>query len=155
MREKMFVKKILYLFLAIVFVCLLGCSGSAGVQKAISLNITPDQRVNQGRPFYIAVLPTNKRDFLITGYDDISSKVMHQSKDKRLLAFQVIFPGRKDKIVLYANKNVSLGVYALFTHPSDQWKILLLKPLKENYDITLRDEKVVLSKKSTHWWDIF
>ena len=147
-----------YLIIGLVLsVFLIGLSGCAGkgssVEQAISLNITPYKNANLGEPFYIAIYSTNREQFLTTSYFDITSKVFKTNQNKNLLTFQLILPGKNKKISIYTQKDNSLGVYALFTHPSDQWKVLLVKPLKEKYNIILKKNSIVLKTEKKHWWD--
>ncbi len=140
--------------LSILLIGLVGCAGKgSGVEQIVSLNIKPYKNANLGEPFYIAVYSTNREQFLTTSYFDITTKLFKDNQNKNLLSFQLILPGESKKISIYTQKNNSLGIYALFTHPSDQWKLLLVKPLKSKYNIVLKKNSIFLTTETKHWWN--
>lgn len=149
-------KKVTYLFLlgGFLLVGLLACAGeNSSVEQIISLKINSSKNANQGEPFYIAIYSTNREQFLTTSYFDITNQIFKNNKSKNLLSFQLILPGEEKDISLTTQNNTSLGIYALFTHPSEQWKLLLIKPLKSKYKIILKGNSIFLKKEDEHWWN--
>jgi len=148
--------KILYIVLLASFLvtALIGCAGKGNsIEQLVSLNIKSTPNANLGEPFYIAIYSTNREQFLTTSYFDVTSKIFKTNQNKKLLSFQLILPGENKNISIYTQRDNSLGIYALFTHPSDQWKVLLVKPLQEKYNIILEKNSIVLKTEKKHWWD--
>ena len=117
--------------------------GSSGCFfKHITLTVRSDVDANNGQPVYLLVRSVTAKEFLTESYQDIAGKVFVDT-DPSILAYQVILPGQKQKIKIEEPGDAPLGVYCLFTEPSDQWKMMLPQPLHFRYQITLEEDRIV------------
>ena len=119
---------------------LLGSSGC--FFKHITLTVRSNINTNKGQPVYLLVRSVTAKEFLTESYQDIAGKLFADT-DPSVLAYQVILPGQKQKIKIEEPGNAPLGVYCLFTEPSDQWKMMLPHPLHFRYQITLEEDRIV------------
>lgn len=139
---------VLVFFLAAIL--LLGSAVGCGWRKPpkpemITFHFKPDDTTNDGQPVYVVIRTVNKKQFLIEDYDEIANAVYADPPDKNLLAWHTLLPGKKEKIQVEKPEDAAIGVYALFTKPGENWKVMLKTPLESKYKLML-NQNVLRSK---------
>jgi hypothetical protein len=128
-----------------------GCGSKAVPKEQVTFYITPDESVNDQRPVYLVIRKVNKKNFLTENYDDIADIVYAEPPDESLLGWHILMPGQNEKILVTKPDTLSIGVYVLFTHPGEKWKMLLEKPLESEYKITIKKNALEEYRKGLLW----
>jgi hypothetical protein len=101
-----------------------GCSSTE-----MTLGITAKGDVNGGRPFYAVVRAVDQGTHVTDTYESIAGKVFANPPDPTVIKTAVIYPGVEQQLKFKKPEGLPVGVYFLFTSPSDKWKILRPQPL--------------------------
>jgi hypothetical protein len=129
-----------------------GCGGAKAVPKEqVTFFVAPDKSINDERPVYIVIRKVNKKNFLTESYDNIVDMVYAEPPDESLLSWHILMPGQNEKILVTKPDKLSIGVYVLFTHPGEKWKMLLEKPLKSEYKIDIKKNVLEEYRKGLLW----
>ena len=141
------------LVLLLIMGSLCGCAGNKiMLQKKITFSIMPDESSNNKRPLYVVIRKVNKKSFLIEDYDEIADLVYIDPPDESLLAWHVILPGKKEDIKVEIPGKTDVGIYAMFTQPEENWKIMLERPFWEEYEIIIQDNQIGYRKVKNGFW---
>jgi predicted component of type VI protein secretion system len=143
---------LLVLFLLVVIGGLSGCGKSSTVKtEQILFNIATDSRINDERPVYIVIRKVNRTTFQIDDYDCISDMVYASPQNESLLAWQMLMPGKKEKIRITKPDKSDIGVYVLFINPGENWKLMLEAPLKSEYQLKVKNNELEEFTKGFLW----
>ena len=129
-----------------------GCGGKPLLQSRVTFSITPDPGINNGQPLYVLIRKVNKKNFLIQDYDEIADLVYADPPDESLLGWQAILPGKKEEIKIETPNESDIGIYALFTRPDENWKLMIQRPLGSKYDIIVQDTGMKWAKGGFWAW---
>ena len=146
-------KLFVFFFLLALLGAAAGCASTKTHTPHITFFIQADDSANNEQPFYILFRSVSERNFLTESYQQVAGLVFANTSDENILGRQVIMPGNKREIIVEEPLKDPVGVYCLFTKPSDQWKILLKKPLASKYDIRLEKNRILQKKRG--FWNIF
>lgn len=124
-----------------------GCSPKHITPPRIELTIKSNAETNNGQPFYIVIRSVNAKEFLTNSYQKIVRMIFADSPDPSFLYACAILPGKKVVVTVEKPNQTSLGVYALFTQPGNQWKRLFPQPLSSEYDIVLEKNTIKCKKE--------
>lgn len=141
--------------LALIMVagCLCGCGGKKALSHSrVTFTVTPEPGINDAQPFYVVIREVNKKSFLMENYDKIADSVYADPPDKSLLGSQVILPGKTEVIKVAIPSESDIGIYALFTRPGENWKIMITKPLGSKYDIVVQNTGMEHAKGGFWAW---
>ncbi|OPY10243.1 MAG: hypothetical protein A4E66_01593 [Syntrophus sp. PtaB.Bin001] len=143
---------LMLLFLLPLIGGLYGCGKSSAVKNdQILFNIAADSRINDERPVYIVFRKVNRTIFQIDDYDCISDMVYANPPNETLLAWQMLMPGKKEKIKITKPDKSDIGVYVLFINPGQNWKLMLEAPLKPEYQLKVKNNELEESTKGFLW----
>ena len=78
---------------------------------------------NAGRPFFVIVQATDAKAFLTITYDEAAALIM--DRDESVLAAELVYPGQVQFLRVRAPDKKDVAVYALFTEPGKDWKVLV------------------------------
>jgi hypothetical protein len=120
-------------------------------KEQVTFHIAPNASVNNQRPVYIVFRKVNTKNFLTESYDNIADMVYADPPDESLLAWHILMPGQNEKVLVTKPDKLSLGVYVLFTQPGEKWKMLLEKPLKSEYKISIQKNVLEEYRKGILW----
>ena len=133
--------------LLLIIGSLAGCAG-----KRITFRIVPDERANNAQPLCVVIREVNKKSFLIEDYDKIADLVYTDPPDESVLAWHVVLPGKKEAIKVKRPGDVDVGIYAMFTSPEEEWKIMLEQPLGSKYELIIQDNSLRYRKRGFWTW---
>ena len=130
-----------------------GCGGKKPLfQSRITFTVTPDPGINNEQPFYVVIREVNKKSFLIEDYNEIADLVYADPPDESLLGWQAILPGKKEEMKVETPNDSDIAIYALFTRPAGNWKIMVTRPLGSKYDIAVQDTGMIHAKGGFWAW---
>jgi hypothetical protein len=119
-------------FVGALLVAVSGCSS-----PSCDLVVESTAETNGGKPFYAVVRAVEQATFVTDGYDSIAARVFANPPDPTVLSSDVIYPGIKAKLTFKKPDGGTVGVYFLFSQPSERWKISKVQPLPNTIDIGL------------------
>jgi len=110
-----------------------GCSHQEAATVPQSLVFRPQATSNNGRPVYVLIRVVSENEFLTDSYRKIAGLVYPSSTDPSVLGVALVWPEREQTLKVEVPKGKAVGIYAMFTRPGDQWKMLLGEPGKYVY----------------------
>ena len=127
-----------------------GCGGSrtAPVPIPMDLYVEVNNSANDGEVFYMVVRTITDKQFMIDSYQDVAGLAFADPPDPSVLGTFALFPGKNQKFRVAKPLRDSLGLYFLFTKPSDQWKNIEDQPLAKGYRVFLGKDYVSINQKS-------
>ena len=152
-HSRMKVRTLGILVVLLIMASICGCAGNKFLhQKKVTFCIKPDKSANNAQPLYIVIRDVDKKSFLIEDYDEIADLVYTDSPDESLLTWHVVLPGRKKEITVEVPGKSDLGIYAMFTKPEENWKIMFERPLEPEYEIIIQDNSLKYEKEKNGFW---
>lgn len=132
-----------------------GCASKGPLlQKEVTLNILPEEKINNSKSLHLVIRTVSKKDFLIEEYDQIADLVYADPPDKSLIAYRVIVPGQESEIKVDTPVKTDVGIYGMFMEPGENWKVMLPDPVGEEYDIIVQDNTIkFIDKEKQSFWD--
>ena len=112
-----------------------------------AMYIRPEGQLNEGRPLYVVVRTVDEQTFLTDTYGKISEMVTARPLDESVLKVILLWPGKKNEILVEVAPDKSVGVYGLFTQPGNQWKLFLQSPVPSNSRLRLVRGSIVVDKR--------
>ncbi len=120
------------------------CALAAGCAPTRTLLVHPAAHVNRDRRFYLVVRTLKEEEFVADSYQRIASLVFPTVPDASVKLVRLVSPGRDDKIDVTVPDDQPFAIYALFTDPSESWKVLLTPPLNTQFEVTLDGNRVTV-----------
>ncbi len=151
-RMKVRMSGTLVVFLIMASIC--GCAGNKFLhqKKKVTFCIKADKSANNAQPLYIVIRDVDKKSFLIEDYDEIADLVYTDSLEESLLTWHVVLPGGKEDIAVEVPGKADVGIYAMFTKPEENWKIMFERPLESEYKIIIQDNSLKYEKEKNGFW---
>ena len=141
------------LIVLLIMVSIFGCAGNKPLlQKKVTFCINPDKSANNSQPLYIVIRDISKKSFLIEEYNEIADLVYTDPPSESLLTWHVVIPGRKEEITVEVPGKSDIGIYAMFTQPEENWKIMFERPLESEYEIIIQDNSLKYKKEKNGFW---
>jgi hypothetical protein len=119
-----------------------GCGKGAVKIDELVINVISDKQINDGRSVYIVLRTVNRMEFMVENYDGISDMVFANPQDNSVIANQMILPGKNEVIHIQKPEKNGIGIYALFSTPGDNWKIMIEPPFKPEYRIKVKKNRI-------------
>lgn len=139
----------------VVMFLLVACSSEPTPPPGLGFEVTADAQANNNRLFYFVVRAANEKQFMLEGYEDVSSKAFSDPPDPGVLGVFSIVPGTTQNYTVSQPAQGTVALYFLFTQPGLQWKKLLGLPLEEKYNIELKENSQVNIKENKGWFSWF
>lgn len=139
MKKKFFIP---LFFMFSFFVFLNSCVSDQASAKSCEIDISTSFFSNDGQPFYCVIDEVDKGEFLTKTYEEVSRSVFSTEGDLPQHLLEVIIPGIDLKTRFHKpQKNKAIGIYFLFTNPSEEWK-LFVEPSCSKVKIELGNNEI-------------
>ena len=138
--------KIKIIVLVFFLVCSLGLIGCFNKVPVIKFKIKSDNSANNGQPVYLLIRTINGPEFVTDDYQTIVNLFNKSPLNNSVISTDYIVPGETKKIIVKKPDDSNIAVYCMFTHPENQWKVLIQKPLEKKYVIQLDNNTLQLNK---------
>ena len=106
----------------------------------LKLKVTSEPTTNNEAPFYMVVRSVDSKAFLVESYGDVAPKVV--TPDNTVLKSVLLYPGTPATVWVKVPKKAGVGVYFLFTAPSEPWRILFEEPVPSTADLELQGNRL-------------
>jgi hypothetical protein len=128
---------------ALIALCALGSGCSLWSTRTLVVHAHAD--ANRDRRFYLVVRTLKEEEFVSDGYQRIAGLVFPAKADPSVRLVHQVAPGRDEEVKVSLPGDQPFAVYALFTEPGEEWKVLLPPPLATRYQVSVEGNRVSVS----------
>ncbi|MCK5798644.1 MAG: hypothetical protein KAI47_15735 [Deltaproteobacteria bacterium] len=113
-----------------------------------TIYLKSEGQLNGGRPLYVVVRTVDEQSFLADTYGKLAKVVTASPRDADVLKVLLLWPEAKNEVTIEVPTDKAIGLYCLFTHPGNQWKVLFPSPMASNVHLRLVRGNVMVDRRS-------